>query len=94
MNNAGTPLTLHWATFEGDLKQYASIPHGGQHRQQTHKAHPWVLLDASEEVFGVYVGAWPLHTSLLDGHGVLWVTYGIRALMRRSGQAAQIYQTP
>lgn len=58
VNHAGTPLHLQCATREGGLKQYASIQHGGQHRQPTHKSHAWILQDATRQIFGVYVGAW------------------------------------
>lgn len=57
MNLAGTPLKVKWVTFKGELKQYASIAHGAQHKQATHKTHAWILEDESGVVFAIYVGA-------------------------------------
>lgn len=57
LNRAGTTLRLKWAGFDGELKQYGTLPPGSEHTQPTHRTHVWLLEDEFGVVFGIYVCA-------------------------------------
>ena len=48
-NLTSATLTLMWSAFDGELLPYATIPAGGQHKQETFAQHVWLASDAATD---------------------------------------------
>lgn len=55
VNRAGEPVKLYWLDYEGKRKLYETIPPGKQTVQPTFVTHPWLVTDAQDRPWGIYL---------------------------------------
>src|SRR5262245_5409731 len=55
VNKSGKPVKVYWLDYDGDRKLYKELEDGDEYDQMTYLGHPWLITDAEDNAWDVYM---------------------------------------
>ena len=54
-NERDDTVTMYWVNYSGGTRSYGTISPGGNWAVTTYGTHPWLIVDSSDEIVGIYI---------------------------------------
>ncbi|HUV64510.1 MAG TPA: hypothetical protein VMW24_11475, partial [Sedimentisphaerales bacterium] len=70
INRTENGVEVYWIDTEGQRRQYATIPAGGQHRQHTFAGHVWLVAQKDGNKTAVFVATEGPAEAIIDGESL------------------------